>query len=1061
MFDAVTDGAAELLERFRRTGDVRALIVAQNQLEHALQGSPARGTDLVRRERLDMLCRVLRDLGVHIGDLGIIDRAVDGARAAAGMSNSSDGQRHRFLNQLGQCLAERYEITGDPSDLDAAEETYREAHDLAPHFTVLANGLATVLQHRYETTGDIDVLDEAERLLREAVNLVGVPEAQAMATFNLSIALLTRFRATSAAECLREAAELARVTVTKPASAEDLVRYLINLGTVLGEVANHDGDSGARGEAIAALERAQALSSPEGTLRRVVANQLSNLWYDQFRCTGDPVHLDRVVELLAETLRLTPSTNTDYSGAVHNMTNALMARYRASGSPAHVEEAVDFLRKVVATLPTTDIFRPAVESSLGAALLTRSEHLGDTAKAAKKRAAALDHLRAAARRSTPGNRAHAVVIGNLATGLMTHFAHTGDHLVLDEAERLCQEHVTRVAPTGTEFELMANTLAMIALHRTRSGVVDPGLERAEALLRRAVATSERQDANRAVLVSTLAKVLDARTPASPESTRLRGELDQLRRELVVMEAAPPDTRIRAATNLVHRAIDDGDRHGAMTYATAAVRLITTLSPSSWRRGDRETVLREFFALASNAAACALNIGDPGDALELLEQGRGVLLEHPRLEQAALTRLDGARPDLAASYRAVSDDLHRLNTGSSIWSELPESESRYRLDIRRTEIVSAIRELGGEFASFLRPPTCDGLLSRLGDRTVVVLNVSAIRCDALVVTGTGVRVVPLPLLSSTALVRQTGRFLESLSVARHDPASTVAENLAQEIMTWLWHTTVSPVLSAVGHDRSDTGPRRIWWCPTGLLNFLPLHAASAQSRTGLIESTMDYVVSSYTPTVRSLVETIARTSGQRPSRPRVLSVGLSRTPHEDNLPAAAREAKAVYDEVGEGCLLENEQANGDRIMHELKNNPWLHFAGHGRQDVGRPDEAFLVPYDHKQNGNLVASRITLMRLDRAELAFLSACESASGRMDLADEPVHVAGAFQQAGYRHVVATRWTISDSTTRWLVHRFYQELMSAPKGVDMSATVLHRVQKAFRGKGRIIHWAPFVHMGP
>src|SRR6266536_5343311 len=208
MFDAVTDGAAELLERFRRTGDVRALTDARDQLEQALQEPPTRGTDLVRRERLDMLCRVLRDLGVHTGDLGVLDRAVDCARAAIGMSDASDGQRHRFLNQLGQCLAERNEITGDPSDLDAAEETYREANDLAPHFTALANGLATVLQHRYETTGDVEALDEAERLLREAVHLVGVPEARAMATFNLSIALLTRFRATSAAECLHEAAEL-------------------------------------------------------------------------------------------------------------------------------------------------------------------------------------------------------------------------------------------------------------------------------------------------------------------------------------------------------------------------------------------------------------------------------------------------------------------------------------------------------------------------------------------------------------------------------------------------------------------------------------------------------------------------------------------------------------------------------------------------------------------------------------------------------------------------------------------------------------------------------------
>ena len=54
-------------------------------------------------------------------------------------------------------------------------------------------------------------------------------------------------------------------------------------------------------------------------------------------------------------------------------------------------------------------------------------------------------------------------------------------------------------------------------------------------------------------------------------------------------------------------------------------------------------------------------------------------------------------------------------------------------------------------------------------------------------------------------------------------------------------------------------------------------------------------------------------------------------------------------------------------------------------------------------------VARLRLDDAELAFLSACSTARPGCRLTDEAIHLASAFQLAGYRHVIGTLWPIGD----------------------------------------------------
>jgi len=80
-----------------------------------------------------------------------------------------------------------------------------------------------------------------------------------------------------------------------------------------------------------------------------------------------------------------------------------------------------------------------------------------------------------------------------------------------------------------------------------------------------------------------------------------------------------------------------------------------------------------------------------------------------------------------------------------------------------------------------------------------------------------------------------RFEQTQERADLDEAVRLDEILTG-LLGWLWTTVASPVLDALNltgrldlTDPDAARGRRLWWCPTGLLSFLPLHAAGRYDR----------------------------------------------------------------------------------------------------------------------------------------------------------------------------------------------------------------------------------------
>lgn len=114
-----------------------------------------------------------------------------------------------------------------------------------------------------------------------------------------------------------------------------------------------------------------------------------------------------------------------------------------------------------------------------------------------------------------------------------------------------------------------------------------------------------------------------------------------------------------------------------------------------------------------------------------------------------------------------------------------------------------------------------------------------------------------------------------------------------------------------------------------------------------------------------------------------------------------------------------------VLHHLNKCHIFHFAGHGSSHPSDPSKSLLLLRDWQTNPLTVGDlRETKLQKHRPFLGYLSACSTGSNkRTQLLDEGVHLVGAFQLAGFQHVVGTLWAVSDKSSADVARAFYEVL--------------------------------------
>ena len=125
----------------------------------------------------------------------------------------------------------------------------------------------------------------------------------------------------------------------------------------------------------------------------------------------------------------------------------------------------------------------------------------------------------------------------------------------------------------------------------------------------------------------------------------------------------------------------------------------------------------------------------------------------------------------------------------------------------------------------------------------------------------------------------------------------------------------------------------------------------------------------------------------------------------------------------------------------------------------PDSSGFALWD----GTLTITDLAAQPTQHRELAFLSACHTATGSIRHLDESIHLAAAMQFLGYQHVIATMWTIADRPPPTSPTPSTPYSRRAAARNPLTAEALHHAVRSLRQEDPTnpLIWAPYIHLGP
>ncbi|MEV4993267.1 CHAT domain-containing protein [Streptomyces niveus] len=1087
---------------FKRTGDVSALREAIAFGRAAVDALPTDGAPYDRARYLHNLAENLRTLAEHTPDRAAADEAVGVSRAA--VAAIGDDPRYGWcLSGLAAALLLRYEYTGDVAQLVEAAACERAVIEGMPadrpadHPDRLRsmNNLGLALRLRYEAVGVDEFLDEAIDIGRAVVAALPADHPlRATALNNLGNALSRKHERDGGMERAPESVTYVRAAVeATPVGHPDRAKWLNNLGMALQTLSNRMGVREPLEEAVTILREAVA-ALPDGHPHLAMAlGNLGNALSSLFDRTGELRLLREAVATIRRAVDDTPVRHPLHAISLNNLSLVLQELFWQTGDSAPLREAVEASRSAVAAVPDDFPHRRALFlGTLGSVLHMSSQRSGKKEDSAE----AIEVAREAVAGIPEGDPNRPQQLLGLVSALFTQATRDRDTGTAAELVAMARQIVA--ATPGDHISrnrALVNLSAALALLFEQDG--DPAaLREAADATREAVAITPPGLPLHAVMLNNHAFALHLLSKHTDDAGLL-DEILSASRSAARDDSAPVWTRISSyRTIAILAALDDAGTREALAAAEAAVALLPQIGQGALGLSDRGHLIGEAGSLAGVAAAAALNVGRAQRAVELLEQSRGVLTAESAEAGGAdggadLDELRSAAPDLAQAIDEVRnrrDALDRHDAASvepptAVEAPVPpppEARAAARREVQVTwdQLLSRVRSLDG-FSAFLAPPGAADLTTQAAEGPVVYVFVAPARCDALVLTGDPadpVHVVPLPGLTEAEAVSRVVTLATAIDATGDPAVDPVGRRAAQRdilgVLAWLWDTVTEPVLTALGHTEPPAPgepPPRVWWCPVGVLAYLPLHAAGHHGDLAdesphrhAPRTVLDRVVSSYTATVRGLARARAR-SRERPAdtETRTAIVAVPDAPGAGLLAGAATEADLLTGLVPGAAVLPDPTRSS--VLAALPHHRVAHFACHSAPHRTDPWRGRLILQDHETDPLTVAD-IGALRLDGG-LAFLSACNTTLTAPRLADEALHMTGAFQLAGYPHVVGTQWPVADRAAHQLAADFYARLTAdgtTPPRPDLSAEALHHAVRRLRDGYPLTPtvWAAHTHTG-
>ncbi|CUA71779.1 Serine/threonine-protein kinase MRCK gamma [Rhizoctonia solani] len=1013
----------------------------------------------------------------RFGELRDIEKAIEYNSRAVALTPEGNPTLSRHFEQLGSSNSLRFQRLGRVNDLEDAIKFQSRALSLAPdgypHLPQILTNLGISHSSRFQRLGELGDLDKAIEYKTRALALSPNSHPD-LPTYlnNLGASYRDRFSRLGELDDLEKTIDYqARAVASTPDGHPDLSLFLNNLG--LSHRFRYDrlGELNDLGKGIELQTRALALT-PDG--HSELSSRFGNLGAShnhRYHRLGDLDDLEKAIEYGVRAVALVPNDHPDLANCLDNLGASYNYRFERLGGLEDLEKAIESTTRALALTPDNHPKLSSRLANLGTSHRNRFDCLrksDDIEKVITYQTRAVDLI-------PHGHPDLSNALAKLGTAHSYRFQYLGQQDALEKAIE-CYTRAVALTPDG-HTHLPRHLANLATMHSNRFKLL-----------------GSIQDLEKAIANETCA--LAAISDDHPSSCVLHfnhavshfryyehsSDISYLDKSLTLIRAAcnlwagPPRDRFGYAQQWAAIATEHDSFNPIEAFQTTIDLLpqfIWLGAPADQRYDD----LKMVETLGVDAACVAIISSNYALALEWLEHARCILWNQNLMLRSPLDQLRAIDPSLATQLQTIAVQLHTAGfnsrkmpkTSGSSTSMTQEEVGQWHRRLAREydQLLTQSRTLSG-FEDFLRPMKVNALVRAAQNGPIVVLNCHVSRCDALLVLPNQTTIDHLPLPKFNEIIARSIRSQIYMSGGRQGfeergvhvrRKSESLNNLASMLAT-LWHDVVKPILDVLGHtDHVPTeNMPHITWCPTGAMSFLPLHAAGDYDQPH--SRVFDYVISSYTPTLAAL---LTSTPSKLCSDSRVLAIGQGVTPGHQALPGAAKELGYVRSHVeskfGYTQLLDT-QATPSTVLDAMETHDWVHLACHAHQNVTDPTKSGFFLH----GGTLDLASINRRTFKKKGLAFLSACQTATGDEKLPDEAVHLASGMLMAGYSGVIATMWSVDDRDAPFVANKVYNELMVDGKlGNGEAGRALHNAVAGLRervGEKAFGRWVPYIHFG-
>ncbi|EJC97626.1 TPR-like protein [Fomitiporia mediterranea MF3/22] len=1041
---ALNDLGGYLYTRFEQYGRMEDLEEAVERHRAALELRPHGHPD--RSSSLSNLGLSLHTRFRRRGRTVDLDEAVEHHRAALEICCDGHPNRAMTLNNLAISLHTRFRQHGQTKDLDEVIDYHRAVLELRPNGhpnrSKSLNNLAAALHTRFDLHGRIADLDEAVKYHRAALKHIpeGHPD-RSTSLHNLANCLHIRFQQHGQSADLFEAIKHHRAALElRPDSHPNRSSSLYNLADTLHTLFTWHGQAADLDEAIERHRAALELRPNGHPNRSDSLNSLAISAITRFEQYGLSADLDEAIEQHHAALELCPVGHPNRSTSLNNLAGCLATRFEQHGQSADLDEAIKHHRAALELRPNGHPNRSSSLNNLAGCLLGRATDLDE----------AISYQFAASELIPNSHPNHPMTLHNLACSLQARFAQNGQTADLINAIKY---HLTalKLVPNGhpncsTALHDLAVSLQTRFEQNGRTADLDDAIKHHHAALE----LRPKGHPQRSTSLASLGLSLYSRFKKFGVTDDFE-ECMQLLEDATEHELSSSTERLRVATLWAELAQKHSHHTISRAYKEAMLLLqrILIVSPTLDAHHNLLSQKQYHGTLPCNAAAYAVEGNRLEEAIEILEQGRGLLWAQMRGLRTPLDRLAEADKELADRFREVSRQLESLTTSPT---ELQDGSGTRRLTTEQEQIINEIRLLP-EFEKFLEATPFKVLQQAASEGPVIVVNHSIYRCDVLIVLPREDLTVVCVPLDEEFYADSTRLYCELVGTRLSSKVDSVEyDDTLRRVMKTLWDRVVSKVVDKLNELEIAEGSR-IWWCLTTLLSALPFHAAGPfEGINGTSTYLLDRYISSYAPTLGALID--AQSSCGSRKAPTALVIG------DTSLPSAREEIRKIKN-CGINPKLLSSKASHDTVTTALRKTSWVHFVCHGGLSSKPLNSSFKV-----SDRGLTLLDIVQTNLPNAQFAFLSACHTAEQSYNVAhDEVLHLAAAMQFSGFRSVIGSMWELLDVDGPFFAKTVYEYMCDCDEGelrYKRAAAGLRKaaIELKARDDVRVERWVNLIHIG-